>query len=365
MEETYYLKTSWGTYIHESVLDGTFFHAPARQNSNYVSVRLNTEAINKFATLERLKLPGWPEKESSEIILQNNETVGIKRGSTYLSAELDGSFTLQKWLKGWELFKLVRPSDIPVEQTDTKPYIQRTRRTFSIPKLIHQTIGATDTLPTIIKGNIENLKTANFDWKHILWSDKDIMDFIYESYGYDVLARYLRINPRYGAARADLFRYLCIYKMGGAYLDIKSGCKQPLSSIVQADDQFLLSQWDDSTESEHRGFGSHRELSHIPGGEYQQWHVIGTPGHPYLAGVIDDVLARIDRYDERFDGVGRVVTLRTTGPIAYTLSIHSRLKSGQHRFIDAKKEGLVYKVVKDTWRVFTQHYSKQTSPLVL
>ena len=33
---------------------------------------------------------------------------------------------------------------------------------------------------------------------------------------------YERINPNYGAAKADIFRVLVLHKYGGVYFDIKS-----------------------------------------------------------------------------------------------------------------------------------------------
>ena len=83
-----------------------------------------------------------------------------------------------------------------------------------IPRVIHQTF-MTKSLPAELQENVDNLKRLNPGWTHLLHDDDDIQAFILDNYGPGVLSYYERINPRYGAARADLFRYLLLYKSGG------------------------------------------------------------------------------------------------------------------------------------------------------
>ncbi|RYF20514.1 MAG: hypothetical protein EOO77_07875 [Oxalobacteraceae bacterium] len=74
-----------------------------------------------------------------------------------------------------------------------------------------------------------------------MFDDGEIRRFIDDEYGADILANFDCIRREYGAARADLFRYLLIYKRGGVYLDIKSGFERSLDEVLQPDDQMLLS----------------------------------------------------------------------------------------------------------------------------
>lgn len=76
----------------------------------------------------------------------------------------------------------------------------------------------------------------NPGWEHRLYDDADIEAFIRESYGDEILAYYHRIDRRYGAARADLFRYLLLYRLGGVYLDIKSTTVRPLDEVLRPDE---------------------------------------------------------------------------------------------------------------------------------
>ncbi|MBV9842653.1 MAG: hypothetical protein JOY99_14160 [Sphingomonadaceae bacterium] len=214
-----------------------------------------------------------------------------------------------------------------------------------IPRVIHQTF-PTRELPETFCAIVDDLKARNPGWTHRLYDDADIERYIGEAYGADILARYRRIDRRYGAARADLFRYLLIYREGGVYLDIKSSFTAPIDNVLRSDDRFLLSRWRNGPGEPHEGYSlHHRELAHVPGGEFQNWHVIAAPGHPYLKAVIDTVLANIDRYRPWRDGTGKLGVVRTTGPIAYTLAILPILDRHPHRLIANETElAMIYNV---------------------
>ena len=102
----------------------------------------------------------------------------------------------------------------------------------------------------------------------------------------------------------------------------------------------------------------------MPGGEYQQWHVIGSPGHPFLEQVIIRVLKGIHTYDENTDGVGPSATLRVTGPIAYTLAINSVLSDHPHTMIPGNRNPFIYMNVEN-YHSYVKTYRTQTTPLIL
>lgn len=229
-----------------------------------------------------------------------------------------------------------------------------------IPRLIHQTFKNV-AIPPKLTTAMHRVKLTNPDFEHRFWTDRSIETFISAEYGAAMLARFRRINPKYGAARADLFRYLCLYRLGGVYLDIKSGLSCPLSEIVRPDDSFLLGQWDTTA---YVGYGQHPELAAVPGGEYQQWHISCAPEHPFLRAVIDRVVENIDRYIPETFGTGHLGVVRLTGPIAYTLAIHPLLDQHPHRFL-ANPSGLVYDAVPHHMAVFHGHYRVQTESIVM
>ena len=236
----------------------------------------------------------------------------------------------------------------------------------SLPRTVAQTFPHGD-LPERLAENRRHLQRLNPGWTFELFDDTAIVDYIRAHFGGDVLAAYLSIAPHYGAARADFFRYLRVYAGGGVYLDIKSTVDRPLDDIVAADEQFILCQWANAPGEPRQGFGLHADLRGVPGGEYQQWHVIARPGHPLLAAVIERVLANIRTYNPWRFSVGKPGVLRTTGPIAYTLAIAPLLDRYPHRLTrDETSLGLRFSI-KDGYdhrTTFSRHYSTLTAPLV-
>jgi mannosyltransferase OCH1-like enzyme len=232
----------------------------------------------------------------------------------------------------------------------------------SIPRIIHQTFYER-TLPPELQRNVDRLRTLNPGWEYRFYDDDDIKAFIGQHYGQAVLDYFERIGPQYGAARADLFRYLLMYKVGGVYLDIKSAAMRPLDEVFRPDDRFLLSTW----EREHISWGHHYDLRNLGHGEFQQWYIACASGHPFLKEVIETVLCNIDRYDPHLHRVGKNGVLRVTGPIAYTLAIHRVLKRHPHRIVDSARElGFEYNVYRNQSHetTFRSHYSTQTAPVV-
>jgi hypothetical protein len=241
----------------------------------------------------------------------------------------------------------------------------------AIPKIIHQTYpNAHQNLPSILEENIRRIMGLNPGWEHRLYDDSEIAEFIGSAYGQRVLDYYNRIDEKYGAARADLFRYLLIYKHGGVYLDIKASLEKPLDSVLLADDVYLLSRWRNQKGEQFEGWGIHSRLRHHGHQEFQQWHIIAAPGHPFLRAVIERVLHCIDRYNPVCHQTGRFGVLRLTGPIPYTLAITPLLHRYKHRLVTSHDDlGLVYSVFTSAIyeahkSVFKHHYTDRTGPVV-
>lgn len=239
----------------------------------------------------------------------------------------------------------------------------------SIPKMLYQTSQHRE-LPKAIQENVEAMKAMNPEYGYRFFDDADMVEFIESNYGARVLASFRRINPKYGAARADLFRYLLIYKHGGVYLDIKSSFARPLRDIVAPNDRFVLSHWRNWDEGDFDGWGIHADLKKIPGGEFQQCHIIATAGHPFLKAVIESVLRNIDCYNPVLHSVGSLGVFRVTGPIAYTLAIAPLLGAHDHRLVDSHTDlGFVFSVyqadVLAHRELARSHHSRLTESVIL
>lgn len=209
-----------------------------------------------------------------------------------------------------------------------------------IPKIIHQTTSDKARLHPALRDNVHRIKALNPDWEHRLYDNAECRAFIEAHYDSDTLRLYDRISPRYGAARADFFRYLLMYRVGGVYLDIKSTVVHPLSSVVSDETPYLISCWDSGPGGRDEGAGKHSKYGVED--EFQQWFIVAEPRHPFLGVVIQRVIDNIERYDALHGGVGASGVLRTTGPIAYTLAIQPVLAQHRHQLVDIHELGFRY-----------------------
>lgn len=237
----------------------------------------------------------------------------------------------------------------------------------SIPQIIHQT-SRSQTLRPDVQASIELLRADNPGYDYRFYDDDAAESFISKAYGPEMLAAFGRIHPAYGAAKADLFRYLLMYKEGGVYLDIKSTASRPLSNTIKPGDKYILSQWNNAPGEEYPGWGLNSWLRDVPGGEFQQWHIISIAGHPFLRAVIIDVLQNMKSYRAWRQGVGLNGTVRTFGPVAYTNAIYPILNAHPHRRVKSERElGLRYTSSTDRFahRNFEKtYYRTNLAPVV-
>jgi mannosyltransferase OCH1-like enzyme len=236
-----------------------------------------------------------------------------------------------------------------------------------IPRIIHQTSGR-KALPPLVQQEITDLQVRNPGWDYRFYSDESVIEYIGQYYPQH-LDIFLRINPRYGAARADLFRYLLMFREGGVYLDIKSTFRQPLDEVLRTDDCYLLSHWNNGPGTAHELWGTYPEIVN-PRGEFQQCLLICEPKHAFLAAVIECVIANLHNYRVERDGVGRNL-VHITGPVAYTLAITPLLSVHRWRLADSESELCFdYNFYNRTSgnkhkSLFDYHYSWLEEPVVL
>lgn len=236
-----------------------------------------------------------------------------------------------------------------------------------IPRIVHQVAINTALGPELVR-NLSALRRLNPGWDCRLYEARAVQEFIERHYGPRMMACYSRISPAYGAAKADLFRYLALYRLGGVYLDLKSFPTRPFDDVIRPDDECLISQWANGEGAKFQGWGLHKELRGVPGGEFQQWFIISRPGHPFLRAAIERVVRNVDRYIPDLAGAGRMGVLRTTGPIAYTRAIRPLLSKAPHRLVDSEADlGLHYSIYLDIDYTSKAkgHYSQASGPVAV
>lgn len=215
-----------------------------------------------------------------------------------------------------------------------------------IPKQIFQTFSCEAELPDWYFANRDRIIALNPGWDYKIYFDDECEDFISTHYGADVLRAYRQIDPRYGAARADFFRYLLLYRRGGVYLDLKSGLTRPLDEVLAPDEEFIVSRWDEA--HFFNGWGKNPEVfPRYRQGEICQWFIISRAGHPFLKSVIDLCLENIGNYRYDVDGYGQRGVLRMTGPVAFTLGVERARGSAPCTEKAYAAYGLVYSIFEN------------------
>ena len=108
---------------------------------------------------------------------------------------------------------------------------------FYIPKCIVQTSCSALTNYKMFSACM-SLVDQNPDFEYIFMDDHDIDLFVKENFPDNVYNIFQAVLP--GAYKADLFRYMYLYKKGGFYFDCKMIAKVPISHMIDPKDKLVL-----------------------------------------------------------------------------------------------------------------------------
>ncbi len=112
-----------------------------------------------------------------------------------------------------------------------KKFIKDYNDDGTIPKLIYRTSPFRfDEIPQIILDSYKKDLEISEGYSMFYFDDFDCQCFIEENYGMDYLSLYNKLIPT--AFKADLFRYLLLYKYGGVWMDFSMSLNTPLNKII-------------------------------------------------------------------------------------------------------------------------------------
>jgi mannosyltransferase OCH1-like enzyme len=171
-----------------------------------------------------------------------------------------------------------------------------------IPRLIHQTSKSRD-LPQACRRHVEKLKALHPDWRYCHWTDEDNLELIRTRMP-ELLETYLRL-PK-SIMRADVIRYVYMYKLGGLCVDTDYEMLRPFDLLQH---EVVLP----------------RETDEVPGedeGRIANSLLASVPNHPFWKRVLDDLMANPP------DAVGEVDVLSATGPMFLTRICHQACRDG-------------------------------------
>jgi mannosyltransferase OCH1-like enzyme len=164
---------------------------------------------------------------------------------------------------------------------------------MAIPKIIHQT-WKNHEIPNKWKAYQQKVKQLHPDWEYRLWTDDDNDLFVKTEYP-EFYNTYIGFSKN--IMRADVIRYLIMYKIGGLYLDLDYEMLMPfdlLNETLVLPKNRSISEGDD-----YDGIGNCIFAS--------------APGHEFWKDVINELQNNppvIDNYNEVIDATGPMLLTR-------------------------------------------------------
>jgi mannosyltransferase OCH1-like enzyme len=170
-----------------------------------------------------------------------------------------------------------------------------------IPKLIHQTSKTEEVAANCVPYQ-HKLRELHPDWKYRLWTDADNLEFVSKEYP-EFLDIFVKLPKN--IMRADVIRYLLLYRLGGLYLDLDYEMVKPYDLLNYG----VVLPWETDSES-------------LPGeGRIVNCFMAAEPGHPFFKMVIDDLKTNPPLSPT-------VDVLHTTGPFFLTRILEQALQAG-------------------------------------
>lgn len=175
-----------------------------------------------------------------------------------------------------------------------------------IQKNIFQTFSK-NTIPEKVQEIIDTLKNKNPEYRYYFFNESDRHDFVVTNFCRDIQTAYesLQIN----AAKADFWRYLILYKLGGVYIDIDSYIETSIRAFLGEKDTALI------TREQNKGL-------------FVQWCLFFAKEHPILQQLIDHCTKNILNTKAHKIAIHSPSELsRITGPKAYSTIIEKNYSS--------------------------------------
>lgn len=171
-----------------------------------------------------------------------------------------------------------------------------------IPKIIWQTYKTPyKDLPNYIKEAINSWKNLNPEYEYKYFDDSQIDEFVLKEFGQDWYN--LFINVPLGVMKADIWRYMVLYKYGGVYADIDTICNKSIKLWV--DDKYDLIVSDDGD-----------------GQSFCQLTFAANKNHIILKTVLDYIFVKLQKAD--YNSIDFVH--QTTGVVIWSKAIRDVLK---------------------------------------
>jgi mannosyltransferase OCH1-like enzyme len=230
---------------------------------------------------------------------------------------MSGPHTLKANLKNrWDyLLCRINKQEYPLKTVSDRTAIQN--HEFAIPPICYQT-WETNQFGRTHAGEIEKFRNLNPGVSWVLFDASKLDEYMRINWKehsiYDIYAR-----SKFGAMRADIFRYCILFERGGYYFDISKGCNTPLQHLHSSNSEALIT-FEKNYRIELFDSGSNYGLLY-PKNLVAQWGFGFVKEHPFLRGVINRIVETSTEYEGRRFKDPKAAIWELTGPQAFTSAI--------------------------------------------
>ena len=188
-----------------------------------------------------------------------------------------------------------------------------------IPKIIHQTWRSEKSINEAFQACVKSIKIKNPDYDYRFYSDQDCCEIVKKEFP-EFFGAYCSMSP---VEKADLFRYLIVYRDGGIYLDVDCYCVASFDKLIE-DAKFVAAY--------EQGW-RHDDIF-----RYTQWTFAARKGHPLLMNVANKCKKNHIKNPTMW-------TLKKTGPTMWTHEInnyenYNELKLGGELWFGSRIHGV-------------------------
>jgi len=178
---------------------------------------------------------------------------------------------------------------------------------------------------------LQKFRNENLDFNFFFFDDEKMDEYMANNWGHRKIFKAYKLS-KFGASKADRWRYCVLYQFGGVYLDFDSRIKCSLSHIVGTDFEEVISYENNSLldfispiyTPDIEFFLNAKPKSNIlekTENPALNWMLAFKKEHPLLEIVIKNIEKYCDFFiDRRFDSTHMAV-VNCTGPIMFTRSL--------------------------------------------
>jgi len=198
-----------------------------------------------------------------------------------------GYLALVAWVRPWPgqggggLWSLPEARAGVVPPRETAPPPSAGAAPPRVPRILHQTFSSWAALRPRQLEAMETWRRLNPTWEMRYWTDRDCEEFVRSIFP-ELLPSFLGLS--HAVERADYFRYLVVYSLGGFYADTDVDCIRPLDAWLPPTAAFVV-----GLENEFATPADASRRTYARVRQYEQFVFGGERGHPILRRAVERI----------------------------------------------------------------------------